>query len=240
MYVVRGEFYLDFNFVDSWKEELKRMNERKVGRPFSFPESFMKWQAVWHQWLDYRGLEGIARKLARFSLIPGYDDYTTIWYRIHNLKPEIELPDYGKLEIGCDGSGLKTNNAGQYRIYKYGEKTRKKHLVVIITGDVRHKKLLDIEAYIEGEGSSESKVGMKQAKKLVRRGKQIKKYYADGAHDTNDVFAQLEKLGIEPVVPVNIDASPSGSDPPRRKAVRIQFRLPSGPGRWNFHDTKMR
>ena len=147
--VVRGEFCLDFDFVDNWGKELKRMNDGKVGKPFSFPDSFMKWQAIWHQWVDYRGLEGIARKLAKFGLIPEYDDYTTIWHRIHNLKPEIELPDYDELEIGCDGSGLKTNNAGQYRIYKYGERTRKKHLVVIITGDVRHKKLLDIEAYVK-------------------------------------------------------------------------------------------
>lgn len=239
MYVVRGEFYLDFDFVDSWKEELKRMNEGKVGRPFLFPESFMRWQAVWHQLVDYRGLEGIARKLSKFGLIPEYDDYTTIWYRIHNMKPEIELPDYEDLDVGCDGSGLKTNNAGHYRIYKYGERTRKKHLVVIITADTRHK-LLDIDAYIEGNGPSEPKVGIKHVKRLVRKGKRIGKYYGDGGHDTNELFEQLGRLNIEQLVPVDINASPSGSDPPRRKAVRTQFRLPSGPGRWKFHDTKIR
>ncbi|MGH2508019.1 MAG: transposase [Ktedonobacteraceae bacterium] len=238
--VVRGEFYLDFDFVRSWKDELKQMNEGKVGRPFLFPDSFMKWQAIWHQLVDYRGLEGIARKLSKYGLIPEYDDYTTIWYRIHKMKPEIAVPDYNDLEIGCDGSGLKTNNAGQYRIYKYGERTRKKHLVVVITADVRHKKLLDIDAHIEGAGPSEPKIGMRHVRRLVREGKRIKKYYADGSFDTNDTFAQLESLDIESAVPVHIDASPSGSDPPRRKAVRAQFCLPTGPGRRKFYDTKKR
>lgn len=49
MYVVRGEFYLDFDFVTNWQKELKEMNKGKVGAPFKFPGSFMEWQAVWHQ-----------------------------------------------------------------------------------------------------------------------------------------------------------------------------------------------
>jgi hypothetical protein len=239
MYVVRGEFYLDLDFVICWKEELKRMNEGKVGSPFKFPDSFMKWQAIWHQFVDYRGLEGIARKLSKFGLIPEYDDYSTIWYRIHDMKPEISIPDYDDLELGCDGSGLKSNNAGQYRIFKYGERTRKKYLIVVITADKR-RKLIDVDAHIEGEGPDEPKIGMKHARKMVRKGKRIRKYYADGKFDTNDTFAQLEKFGSEVLIPVHIDASPSGSDPPRRKAVRTQFHLPSGPGRRKFHDTKIR
>jgi hypothetical protein len=238
--VVRGEFYLDFDFISNWKNELKEMNLGKVGRPFLFPDSFMKWQAVWHQFVDYRGLEGIARKLSEFGLIPDYDDYTTIWYRLHKMKPEIELPDYDDLEPGSDGSGLKSNNAGQYRIFKYGERTRKKYLVVVITADVKHKKLLHVEAHMEGEGPDEPKIGMKHVKKLIKKGKRIKKYYADGKFDTNYTFEQLEKFGIEALIPVYINASPSGSDPPRRRAVRTQFRLPDGPGRRKFHDTKVR
>ena len=238
--VVRGEFYLDFDFVKGWKKELKEMNNNKVGAPFKFPNSFMRYQAIWHQFVDYRGLEGIARKLSKFNLIPEYDDYTTIWYRVHKMKPEIELPDYDDLEIGSDGSGLKSNNAGQYRIFKYGERTRKKYLVVVITADVNHKKLLDVDAHIEGEGPDEPKIGMKHARKLVKKGKKIRKYYGDGKFDTNDTFSELDKFGAEPSIPVDINASTRGSDPPRRKAVQEQFKLPNGPGRYKFHDTKTR
>ncbi len=115
--------------------------------------------------VDYRGLEGIARKLARFCLVPEYDDYTTIWYRIHNMKLEVSVPDYDDLEIGCDESGLKSNNAGQYRIFKYGERMRKKYLAVVITAD-KNKKLIDVDAHIEGEGPDEPKVGIKHARKF--------------------------------------------------------------------------
>lgn len=160
------------------------MNGRKVGRPFHFPDSFMKWQAVWHQFVDYRGLEGIARKLSRFRLIPEYDDYTTMWYCINKMKPEIILPEYDKLELGSDGLGLKSSNAGQYRVFKYRERARKKYLIVVITADVRHKKLLAVNAHIEGEDDDEPKITMGHMRKLIRKGKKIGSFYGDGKFDT--------------------------------------------------------
>jgi hypothetical protein len=237
-YVVRGEFYLDFDFVDSWNNELRGMNKGKVGKPFLFPDSFMKWQTVWHQFVDYRGLEGIARKLSKFGLIPKYDDYTTIWYRVHKMKPEITLPDYDELDIGSDGSGLKSNNAGEYRIFKYGERTRKKYLIVVITADIKHKRLLDVDAYMEGEGPDEPKIGMKHVKKIIRSGKKINKYYGDGKFDTNETFDTLDKYDIIPAIPVQINASTRGSKRSRRKVIQEQFDLPKGPGK--RRDTKTR
>ena len=99
--------------------------------------------------VDYRGLEGIARKLYQYDLIP---DYTTIWHRIHDLIPEISIPEWDDIEVASDGTGLKTSNAGEYRIMKYGDKDakRRKHLVVVITADVRRKKLIGITAFTEG------------------------------------------------------------------------------------------
>jgi len=64
--VMRGEFLLPIDMFDNWDEELDKVNEGKKGRPYEFPESFIKIQAVWHQqWVDYRGLEGIASSLER-------------------------------------------------------------------------------------------------------------------------------------------------------------------------------
>ena len=160
------------------------MNRSKVGAPFRFPESFMKWQAVWHQFVDYCGLESIARKLSRFGLIPEYDDYTTMWYCINKMKPEIILPEYDKLELGSDGLGLKSSNAGQYRVFKYRERARKKYLIVVITADVRHKKLLAVNAHIEGEDDDEPKITMGHMRKLIRKGKKIGSFYGDGKFDT--------------------------------------------------------
>ena len=46
---------------------------------------------LWKQYLDYRGLEGMARSLKDLRIIPEYGDYTTIWYRIHDLKPGLDI-----------------------------------------------------------------------------------------------------------------------------------------------------
>ncbi|CAD7770355.1 hypothetical protein FHEFKHOI_00790 [Candidatus Methanoperedenaceae archaeon GB50] len=35
--VRRGELYISLDFLENWDEELNRMNEGKVGRPFRFP-----------------------------------------------------------------------------------------------------------------------------------------------------------------------------------------------------------
>ena len=90
--VVRGEFYLDLDFRSGWKVELETVNASKKGGQFLFPWSFVKWLTVWKQLVDYRGLEGISRKMQQLGLIPRYPDYTTIWSRVHSLKPEISLP----------------------------------------------------------------------------------------------------------------------------------------------------
>ena len=205
------------------------MNAGKVGAPFRFPESLMKWQAIWLKFVDYRGLEGVARSLSKLGLIPEYDDYTTAWKRIHNMRPEITLPEYDNLEVGSDGSGLKTNNAGEYKSYKYGErKGQHKYVVVIITADVKRRKLLAVDAHIQGEGQDEPKVAMRHIRKIERKGKKVTGFYGDGKFDTNETFEELEKRNIEPKIPVHINASSRGSDPPRRKEVRKQFGLPTG------------
>ncbi len=120
--VVRGEFYLDLSFRERWKEELGEMNNGKRGGRLRFPNSLMKWIVVWKQFVDYRGLEGIMRKMFCMDLIPEFPDFSTIWDRIHSSTPEISLPQFSEAEIGTDGSGLKTRNAGEYRVIKYGDR----------------------------------------------------------------------------------------------------------------------
>ena len=143
---------------------------------------------MWHQLVDYRGLEGIGRMLAKYNLIPYFGDYTTLWNRIHKIKPEIIIPENKEVELASDGTGLKTSNAGEFRQFKYGDPNakRKKYLVVIITADVKKKELLYLK-HIQGEGQSEPKVAEKQIKEASKKYK-IKKFYGDSAYDTNNMF----------------------------------------------------
>ena len=61
------------------------------------------------------------------------------------------------------------------------EKIRRKYVKVIITADVRTKKLIAVDVKI-GE-VSESKVAAKHIKLLKENGIKLKKFYGDGAYD---------------------------------------------------------
>jgi hypothetical protein len=75
-------------------------------------------------------LEGVARSIAALGLIPQYNDYTTAWYRIHDTTPEIILLTYNDLEVATDSSGLKTDNAGEYRVFRYEDKENKRKSIL--------------------------------------------------------------------------------------------------------------
>lgn len=90
--VARGKLYFDFESRSRWDEELKQMNNGKVGALYKFSLSFIKEMAILHQYIDYRGLERVARKLADHKIIPYFSNYTTLWRRIHDFMPELEKP----------------------------------------------------------------------------------------------------------------------------------------------------
>jgi len=225
--VVRGEFYLDLGPFRTWDQELAKMNQGKRGGQYLIPESFVRWLVIWKQLIDYRGLEGITRRLAELRLIPASADYTTLWHRIHGLTPSLRMPKYSELEVASDGTGLKTSNAGEYRIFRYGdpEAKQRKHLVVVITADVRRKKVIGVEVHIEGKGHSESETAATHVRAATQRGYRVRKFYGDGAYDTNGMFVALRETGTEPAIKirktatVKIRSNPHGVKA-RRRAVR--------------------
>lgn len=83
IYVKRGEYLLDFEWVQCWDKELAEMNKGKRGAPYQFPESLIKLQSVWTQFHSYRAAEGMTRMVVLFSQLPGYNDYSTICRRVN-------------------------------------------------------------------------------------------------------------------------------------------------------------
>ena len=200
------------------------MNSGRRGSPYLFPESFMMFMMIWKQYLDYRGLEGMARSLVDIGIIPYYGDYTTVWHRIHDMKPVLNISGLQSMSIGTDGTGMKTNNAGSYRITKYGDPDamRRKHLVVIITADVRTKRIIGIESHVEGTGLSEPETAQMHVMDAVMKGINVTEFYGDGAFDTNDLFHLMHQIDARPVIKIRKNASTDhhrGSKY-RRKAVR--------------------
>ena len=232
--VIRGKFFFDLDFVKQWDMELKRMNEGKRGSPYLFPESFMRFMMLWKQYMDYRGLEGVARSLVDLGIIPQYGDYTTIWHRIHDMMPELDISGMQYAELATDGTGMKTDNAGAYRITKYGDPDacRRKHLVVIITADVRTKKVAGIEAHIEGTGPSEPETASRHIREAVRRDVKIKGFYGDGAFDVNDLFNLTHSIGARPVIKIRKNASTERCRGSRHRRKEIREYREKGYRQW--------
>lgn len=208
---LRGEFYLELDWIKSWDKELEQMNDGKVGAQYEFPESLIRLQAVWHQWIDYRGIEGITRKLVEVAKLPEFNDYSTISRRVNKTKIEFKLPQGGSCCMSTDGSGMKFENAGEYRARMYGKK-RKKYIKVTVSADPTNKKILDCNVSVEGEGLSEPEVAMEHMESLLLQGITVKKFWGDGSFDTHDIFAFLEHNEIEPAVKIRKNAKPEEGD----------------------------
>lgn len=219
--VVRGEFLLDLDWVGSWPAEVARMNEGKRGARYEYPDSFMAFLAMLRPWIDYRGLEGVARKLVSFGKLPQASDFSTACRRINRMDPDIELP--ASCCASTDGSGMEFGNAGAYRARMYGKK-RKKYLKVVVTADPETKKLLVCEAFIEGEGPSEPEAAQAHLEELLARGVRVRKFWGDGSYDALELFAFLERNGIEPAIKPRSNAVESGP-PLRDQEVRDLKRL---------------
>ena len=148
------------------------------------------------QWIAYRGLEGVARKLEEHNLISKHNDYSSAYRRIIKMESEIELPKVGSISTTTDGSGIKMNSAGEYRKDKYCNKGAKKYIRVVITADPFKKDLLDCEVFVDGEGPSEPEVAMSHLEELIKKGFDIDKFWGDGSFDVKDLFNLLQKLTI--------------------------------------------
>ena len=214
--VVRGEFLLDLDWAENWDKELEEMNTDKKGHPYEFPESLIYFQAVINQWVNYRGIEGVTRKIESYALIPKHNDYSSAFRRIQKMNTDIERPEIKKVSATTDGSGIKMNSAGEYRKDRYGNKGDKKYLRVVITADPFTKDLLDCEVHVDGEGLSEPEIAMSHLEELIKEGFDIDKFWGDGAFDVKDLFNFLQKYGILSAIKIRENASDNAGGSMRR------------------------
>ena len=210
--VQRGVYYLDFDWVKNWYKEVDEMNRGKVGAPYIFPHSLIRLQAFWAQFYNYRALEGITRQVCSFAQIPEYNNYTTIWRRVTIFDEPLPNPKGKNISASTDGSGVKSNMAGEYFEDKYGD-GRKKYIKVTITANPYDKDLLKVEVALEGKGLSEPEVAQKHMRELIDEGNNIDEFFMDGAGDTHDLFDFCDQYGIDPIIKIRENAvvDPGGS-----------------------------
>jgi len=215
--VMRGYFYFNPEFLLKWNKEIEQMNAGKVGEPYLYPESMIKFLAVLHCKFDFRSLEGFMKWLAetykyKFPII----SYSQISRRYNSLNIDFkileeDMRDY--LEVGVDGSGEKSTKRGGWMREKW--KVRKGWIKVVIMGCKNKggkKYVIDIQ--VGTETLNEKKVARKMIKKHHEN---IGIFYADGLHDCKETFNLCKEYDISTAIKIRKNASLQTHQSSKRK-----------------------
>ena len=225
-YVMLGYFYFNPDFLLTWNDELTRMNARKIGQPYLYPESMIKFLAVLHCKFDFRGLEGFMRWLSenykyQFPVI----DYSQICRRYNELDIDFkileeDMKDY--LLTGTDGSGEKSTKRGGWMREQW--KVKKGWIKVVIMG-VKNKKgkkyVIDIRVGNENLDERAAARGM-----VRKNHKNIGVLLADGLHENEDMFNLCDKYGIPTAIKLRDNCSTKTKSPRRKQEVKIYKSMP--------------
>ena len=187
--VKRGWFYLSTDFVKNWDKELKKMNKRKNGRPYRYPETFIQFSGLAYSFLHlpYRQLEGFLRALSGF--VPGLRsaDYTTLWQRISNLELNIPIPD-NDIVVAVDSTGMKVTSRGDWMREKHGVE-RKGWIKVHVAVDVETRRPITFEI-------TDERITDQDMVKPLLTDIKLKDSLMDGAYDKEEVFKFLKEKGV--------------------------------------------
>ena len=187
--VKRGWFYLSTDFVKNWDKELKKMNKRKNGRPYRYPETFIQFSGLAYSFLHlpYRQLEGSLRALSGF--VPGLRsaDYTTLWQRISNLELNIPVPD-NDIVVAVDSTGMKVTSRGDWMREKHGVE-RKGWIKVHVAVDVETRRPITFEI-------TDERITDQDMVKPLLTDIKLKDSLMDGAYDKEEVFKFLKEKGV--------------------------------------------
>lgn len=214
--VKRGEFYINPYFLETWLDETKEMNSGKVGQPYMYPDSMIKFLAILKaKNFDYRSLQGaisaLSQRLGNFPIIC----YSQIRRRINQLEFKFS-PKEENMIVAVDGTGMKVSNRGEWIRQKWA--VRRGWIKIIIMGDTKGN-IVDIRLGNENLDENASGRGM-----LRKNHKKIDKYMGDGLHDTKNNFKLLDQLGITPVIKIRKNASTKAKGCMARKKQVIKYK----------------
>ena len=235
--VRRGEILISKDVVGNWDKELAAMNRGKCGRPYRYPESFMRMAAyaMFYFRLPYRQMEGLLRS---YGSIPMAPDYTTVHKRVCAMAASLEgnagsRRKDGAVILAIDSTGISVTNRGQWMRTKWvrGRKEAyRRFLKIHVAADAETGTV--VAARIT-DGSSPD---CGQLKGLVSGAAsacgRISKVLADGAYDSRDIFSFLNTEGIDAAIPVHKNSVPEANRdcPARMHAVYMQH--PGACDRW--------
>lgn len=216
--VKRGEYLLDFNFVEGWNDELARKNAGKEGAKYKFPDSLIELQAIWHaKHICYRMIEGMTRELCEIGQLPDYNDYSTVNRRVNKLAFILAPPQGDKIFVFSDGTGMQAVAGGEYLREKYGKKNRR-WVQIIILGDAKTHEPVSYEVNIIQESEAESTE--RQLATLLKKGVSIIAAGGDGSMDSMSLWKFLDDKKIKPIIKPDKNAIEDSDSALRNKEVK--------------------
>jgi len=220
--VRRGEVLLDFDMLDEWEEELKKMNQSKEGKKgarFRYPEPYMRLLAYLHVLfhLPFRQEEGFVKSLSRYVDGLKAPDWSTIWERTKSLDMKLDgVRTDQPISVAIDSSGIKVTNSGDWMRKKW--KVKRGYLKIHLAVDARSKQAVSMQV-TEESVSDGSQTGPLVQEAMSKN--EIGRVYGDGAYDSRANFNFLASNHIDPAIKVRKNASRKAKGSYARKMAVI-------------------
>ena len=213
--IERGHILMDIGFIKSQRRELANMNDKKVGRPFLYPDSYVQFLAFIKIGfsISYRTVQGIVRGLAEYIKIEEMHftqlkscikKMCTNVRNVYNLNNNDNDNSKGEsITLAIDASGLNISKKAHYIEDKW-KKERREYLKLHIAVNTESKQIISFRV---------TKGTVHDTKKFVPMIKEIFKHhnitkvYADKAYDSKTNFNMLDKMHIEPVISTRKNAN---------------------------------
>jgi len=223
-YILEGELYLSFDFLDSWEKEVLALNKNKEGARYKYPESLIRFcsvlKVVFH--LGYRQEQGALNSLKKWAPIPEVISYSQINRRMNliglDIVTSLANPKDGQI-IAIDSTGIKLYNSGEWIREKH--KKRKPFLKLHVAVNTKSNQAVSLSI------TEDSVDDAKQLISLVRESEQygaVSKVILDGAYDEYNIWEWLSNRSIHPVIRLRKDAIAKGLNA-RARAVREKKRI---------------
>lgn len=222
--IMQGTYLIDPAFIDIWDIELDELNENKIGQPFKYPTSMIKYCVILHaKRFTFRQIQGVLITISKLTCGFSVPSFSQIRRRILHFKFNF-MQNAQNLEVAVDGSGMKPATRGDWIRKKW--KVKRGWIKVVAIGDTKGN-IIDI--VVGEETLNEQEVARELIEKYSQK---IAVVYLDGLHDTKKTFELCEKHKIKAVIKIRKNASSKGLNS-RSRAVKDY--LERGYDNWKEH-----
>lgn len=208
--ISRGEVNIGEKVLRNWNKELRKMNKRKEGHKFQYPNTFILFLGLLkiNFGFTYRKITGFIHSIAKLCpLLNEIPDYTTLFRRMNRMKLDISesIPKTNDpLFISIDASGLKADHGGSWLEKRFGRKKRK-WIKIHFAIDVKSKRVIELSVTTDRTNDNKRFRGMLRRASRKHR---INKVAGDPYYDDYKNYELCHKKRIRPVIKPKNNCNP--------------------------------